>query len=299
MTDANARAAARKVDLLVLNAMAGDEFGASLARQRAWGLARCDLKDRLFGRRVEDLDPDQARAVRRMADGAGMGIACLSSGIGGSELGEGEAAFRAAVEPALARLVASIPILRPRLARLLWPAAADRDPAVPAAEWIARRHPWLLPLLRQAVSALAATGVQPVFENECGPCLVRSPADAADLVAAVGGGAKLIWDVQNLWQASGRLPRLEDYAVVRPHLAAIHLKGGRHGGDGGRLVHATGLAAAHWPILPILRAAVADGAISCICLNPSHGAPHPDPALRQDPLADLDFIRAAIPETRP
>ena len=56
-----------KVDLLVLNGMAGANLAASFSRQRSWGLTQCDLKDQVLGKRIEDLNAAEANDVAALA----------------------------------------------------------------------------------------------------------------------------------------------------------------------------------------------------------------------------------------
>jgi hypothetical protein len=50
----------------------------------------------------------------------------------------------------------------------------------------------------------------------------------------------------------------------------LHLKGGQAGPDG-NLEFASSLADATWPVIDIVRAAIGEGGIKVVCLNPSHG----------------------------
>ena len=113
--------------------------------------------------------------------------------------------------------------------------------------------------------------------------------DALDRPNAVA----LIWDVQNLWQM-GTFPSLDVYRMLKPLIGMIHVKGGRAEVPGGALVWKAGLEQASWPVVSILKAALADGVSHVICLNPSHGE-KPNGYV-ENTEANLQFLRDSIKE---
>lgn len=275
----------------MLNGMADADLSASLARQAEAGIRDLDLKDQCFGGAVEALDATGARRAAALAAMHGQRVHCLSTSCFGRHVEDGEAAFRTDLATVKRICAEVVPILRPRLVRLLACRCRDRAALADPPGKIARRHPWLAGLYREAVTAIAATGVVPVIENEVDGCILAKTADFHRLAALIGHPAlRFTWDVQNLWQEGGSPPDLATHAALAPLLANVHLKGGIAGADG-RLRWASPLAASSYPILAILRAVAASGTSPVICLNPPHGERRPGVDL--SPWTDLAWLRAA------
>jgi hypothetical protein len=108
-------------------------------------------------------------------------------------------------------------------------------------------------------------------------------------------GLSYTWDVQNMWQC-GTFPSLEVYAAVKPYLNYLHLKGGLAEGPERKLRWAAPLEQASWPVLAIVRRAIADRASPVICLNPSHGERRPGAAGPSDVERDIAFLRRNFEE---
>ena len=104
---------------------------------------------------------------------------------------------------------------------------------------------------------------------------------------------RLIYDVVNLWQM-GSFPRVAGYRRLAPVIGMLHLKGGRSDRPGGALRWRSHLDDASWPLRPILSACIAERRSPVICLNPPHGADHPD--YHWDHQRDLRFLRTNFPE---
>lgn len=258
----------------LLSTMAGPDFPEALRKQSALGLTLLDLKDGLWGQRIEEIDEATAWRASSLIEAEGLAVDCLSSSIGCISFKEGmtEATFRAACEPLVENIARTAVILRPRMVRLLLPAHLPRATGESAFAAMQRTAPWVVTVYRGWIDRLAATGAVPVLENEAHGCLFATPADIAAFFSALDHpAARYIWDVQNLWQM-GVFPSLDAYAQLKPYIASLHLKGGRADTPGGPLVTAAALEDASWPVLEVVRAVLADGVVAVICLNPSHGA---------------------------
>jgi hypothetical protein len=62
-----------KVLLTVLNAMAGADIERACAKMAEWGIRVLDLKDHVFGKAIEDLTEEEARAAALSTPGAAAG----------------------------------------------------------------------------------------------------------------------------------------------------------------------------------------------------------------------------------
>jgi len=262
---------------LALNGMIAGDLDQSLDRHRDLGLTSLDLKTDWSGSLIEHSDLAQVHRIRAAVVARTMTVHCLSTSIGNCAVDEDEPALVRRDED-LARLRGFIPILGPRLVRLILPRG---DAAVATDRRIVRRY-------RRWCEDLLGDGVAVVFENEIGQSIGRDPAltlrflDALDLRS----GVRVIWDVANQWQ-DGRYPSRADLDLLAPHLAMLHLKGGRWDDAGNRrYAWKAHLADSDWPVADLVRAAV-DHGIDTFCLNPPHGAT--PPGLHWDWTADLAF----------
>lgn len=281
-------------ELTMLNAMAGGAIEDSLARQRELGVRVLDLKNQVFDRSIEDLDPSAAERLAALVAEHGMRIQTLSTCIGLAAVELGEAAWRERFDPALARVEALVPILRPAQVRLLSPQSEHRDELTDAVSYLRAAQPWVLEWFAEAADRLVAAGTAPVLENEVGGNCIARPQEALDLLAAIGRPRlRLIWDVVNLWQM-GTYPSVAVYRQLSPVIAMLHIKGGRADRPGGVLRWRSSLAAASWPLREVLAAALRDGASPVLCLNPPHGAPHDDHPF--DTESDLRHLRSLCEE---
>jgi sugar phosphate isomerase/epimerase len=230
-----------------------------------------DLKDCIWGKSVTDLSPDDASRAADQLRWRGLGVYCLSTGIGFSDVGDGEAAWRARHEPTLDRTLGVASVLRPQVVRLLAPKWRDAPAGGAVMAAATRAHPWVGRAYGDLVDRIRTAGFGVTIENEVDRCVLRAPDDVAAFLEWVGPreGLFFTWDVQNLWQM-GTFPTLETYRALKPHIGGLHVKGGR--ADGGRsLAVASALEDASWPVVDIVREVVRDGAVRVICLNPSHG----------------------------
>lgn len=280
--------------LTVLNGMAGSDPAAAMDRLQAWGIDWLDLKDAWFGKRVEHWTTDESAQVGALAAARGLAVLSLSSSLGKDAIEGGEAAWRASLAP-LAGLVANARILRPRCIRLVAPSLARRAEEPEALAAIDRQS-WLMPALREAVDALAATGATVVFENESPGTVFGTPDEVLGFFARLDRpAARMIWDVGNWWHfGCSRLPTVADALALRHLVGVLHLKGGRSERPDGPLRWAAPLSRTSWDVAGVVRTVLAGGACGVICLNPPHGERSPD--LPCDYGDDLRYIRTTFPE---
>jgi len=283
------------VQLTVLNSMAGQDIEACMDQHVAWGLLVLDLKDRLFGKTVVQLDDREAEKIATMATDRNLSIHTLSTGLFHSDIEVGEGAFREKWMPIIDDAIRVAQILHPHQIRLLMAMTSLRAQVLDATVYMETQHPWVFDVYREAIDRIVSAGFGVVIENEVRDCLFAKPQevlaffdilDRSDVVS-------LIWDVQNFWQM-GTFPTLEVYEMLQPVIGMIHVKGGRAEVPGGPLVWKANLQDASWPVVNIIKQAIKDQVSSVICLNPSHGQ-KPDGYV-EDTQKNLQFLRDAIEE---
>jgi hypothetical protein len=254
-----------------------------------------DLKEAVYGHRVEDLEPADARRAAEAIHRHGMVVHTLSSQLFGGDIEQGQSAFAEACGRGLDRLLAVADILRPKVVRLLAAQSSAWSGQGDAGAYVSREHPWLLDRYRQAIDRIRGAGFEPMIENEVGSTLFRTPGDIVAFFDRLDrqGAVQLIWDVQNLWQV-GVFPSLAVYGQVEPLIGMLHLKGGQAETPNGPLAWKANLDEASWPVAGIVRAAIHAGVSPVMCINPSHGRARAgyDP----DPQRDLAFLRQSFPE---
>ncbi|MCG3181960.1 MAG: hypothetical protein BIFFINMI_04406 [Phycisphaerae bacterium] len=284
-----------RVRLTMLNSMAGDDFPLSLDRQKSWGVADLDLKDRIFGCGVLELTDTQARRAAQMIADRGQRVWCMSTQLFHDAIEKGEAHFRDHHLARVGRAVELADILRPHFIRLLSATTERRAGIAGAPGRLAREAPWLAAMYRQAIDRIASGGHLATIENETGGNILSNPAEVAELFELLDrpGKVSFTWDAQNMWQVSGQPPSVAIYDAMPPVLRFVHLKGGVAGPDG-RLQFRSSLADASWPVLDVVRRVVADGCSEVICLNPSHGPPPPGQGYVNHVEADMAFLREHV-----
>lgn len=281
--------------LTLLNSMAGNDIEACMDQHVAWDLRVLDLKNGLFGKGVAQLSRDEATKIAQMAKNRNLSIHTLSTGLFYSAVEDGEKAFREKWVPVLEDALQVAEILKPRQIRLLMATSSKRLDVLDSAVYLSAYHPWMFDVYREAIDRIVDAGFGAVIENEVHDCLFSRPQEILSFFDVLDrkDAVSLIWDVQNLWQM-GTFPSLDVYRMLKPVIGMIHVKGGLAEVSGGPLVWKAGLADASWPVLPILKAAIADGVSPVICLNPSHGE-KPEGYV-EDTVANLQFLRDSIEE---
>jgi len=278
----------------MLNSMAGSDLAVALDRHVQEGLEICDLKDGIFGRRLEDLSHDQLRSLADEISARSLKTYCVSTSLGDKDLALGQERWRQVNSEVLDRVLSAAEILKPALIRVI----AAKDTSRPQGgegnmKRVLVQYSWVAAAYDEIIGRINTEGYDVVLENEAHDCIITSPEDVRDLFAALNPDYRVryTWDVQNMWQMSTP-PSLEVLDKLLPLLGMLHLKGGRAGSDG-TLKDASSLADASWPVADIVRAAIESGRIEVICINPSHGteaAGFDGWAVARD---DLRFLRAA------
>lgn len=287
------------MELTMLNSMAGKDFPVALDRHVALGLRLVDLKDGIWGKKVEELDPGEAARAAALVRERGLSVHCLSTGLGWNDASIGELAWKENEGRMLGQVLRSAEVLGPRYVRIL----AARDSGGGAASRSSfgqtiKANPWLAGAYADLVLRIADAGLVACIENEARNCALAAPEDVVDffgfLRPLIGSTpCDYIWDVQNMWQM-GTFPSLAGYEKMRPFVRSIHLKGGR-AGTHQVLAEACGLRDASWPVLEIVREVRRVDRVEVICLNPSHGFRPPSYDVWGMVQDDIAFLRENFP----
>ena len=288
------------MELTMLSSMAGPDFPVALDRHVALGLRLVDLKDGLWGQKVEDINDGQAVHAAALIAERSLEVHCLSTALGWADVNLGERMWRAGQEQLLQRMLQVAAILQPRYVRVLAVRIGTNEQPVrwSYSETVAA-HPWMLVAYADLVQRINAAGFAVCIENECKHCALASPEDVVAFFAALrplirDGVCDYIWDVQNMWQM-GTFPSVSGYQALRPFLRLLHLKGGRADVNG-ILTEACGLRKASWPVLQILEEVRRAAEVSVICLNPSHGKRPLGYDIWQVVQDDIAFLRERLPD---
>lgn len=284
------------VNLTMLNGTAGSDFETAARRHAELGLKWLDLKDGLWGENINNLSLDHARRAADIAKAHGLKVFCFSTALCESELNAGEQAFRARHFKTLDHVLKLADILEPAYIRLI---SAKLNPfAGPESrmEIVERDFPWTFSVYREMVDRIVGSGRRALVENEITNVIFNRPEGILRFFEALERPGKVhyTWDAQNLWQ-EGVFPTLDVYHQLKPIIGCLHLKGGRTEGESKKLVHASTLQDASWPVLDIVHAAVADGVAPFICINPCHGKKAPGYDTWDVAKSDIAFLRKNIP----
>jgi len=250
-----------------------------------------DPKDCIFGKNIAGLADAENRQLDELLEQRRLKACCLSSGIFGEDVEEGEAFFRRQFDD-LENLLKTARVLNPRFIRLLAPQTRNRKELSDSIKYIHLHHPWLMDVFREAIDRINAAGFAPIIENECGSCIFSNPAEVLGFFDTLdrGGRVSFTWDVQNLWQM-GSFPSLETYIQFNPILGLLHVKGGQFQEGSRALVFSSTLQDASWPVADIVQRVVEDGTSPFICLNSSHGTRKPGYDYDDVIARDLAFLR--------
>lgn len=286
-----------QVKMAMLNSMAAQDFVESLDKQQRWGITELDLKDRIFEKSVIELTDAEASRAKEEISRRGMSVYCMSTQLFHDDMEKGESHFREHHLAKIGETLRIARILKPAVIRLLSARSGVRQTFSSSLEHIARHHPWLPPLYREAVDSLQDAGFAVTIENECRDDMFSSPEEIIGFFQLLDrqGKVSFTYDVQNLWQM-GTYPSLDVYRALSGLIGYFHLKGGQSLEPGGELVWKSALEDAAWPVLEMTRQVVRDGISPVICLNPSHGQRKEDYDYDGIVERDLDFIRKHIPE---
>lgn len=166
----------------------------------------------VWGKNVLALSDDEVRRVAAALAERGVRVATIASPIGkigiGDEFGPHLEAFRRAL--AIAHELAAPAI---RIFSFYIPEGDNPD----------RHRPEVLRRLEALVRAVEGSGVRLLHENEKG-IYGDTPARCLDLLSAIDDpNLGAIWDPANFVQVGVR-PHTEGFPMLRPYIAAIHIK---------------------------------------------------------------------------
>jgi sugar phosphate isomerase/epimerase len=285
-----------KTQLTILNSMASADFEESMRLHREWGLHWVDLRDAIYGRRVEELDLAAAREAKRYLDDLGLEVHCVSTNVFVEQVAHGEAVFREQLQT-LEKVMELCAILQPRLVRLNAADFAQRSADANSVRVIKDHYPWLVDVYRDGIDMVAAHGIVPTIENEAFDTSLSKPEEFVEFFQWLDrpGTAALTWDVQNQW-SSGVFPSIAVYRQLKPFMRYYHVKGGQAEPGSSKLAWNVALEDASWPVVEITSAVVEDGVSPVICLNQAqHGAQKDGYDYDGMVKRDLDFLRASVP----
>ena len=185
-----------------------DEQVNTLARE---GMRWLDLRS-AWGKNVLDLSHEELAAFKASIDAAGIRVSSIGSPIGKIPISD-------PFPPHLARFKRAVEIAHyletPFVRVFSFFIPPGDDPMVYADEVLAR----MAALAREAETA----GITLLHENEKG-IFGDTPARCAQILAAVGSPAlRAVWDPANFVECGVR-PFTEGYALLRPYIAAVHVK---------------------------------------------------------------------------
>lgn len=152
--------------LTLLNNMAGRYFEPALDTHVAWGVELLDLKECIYGKSIADFTLDEARRAAGQIAARELKVYAFSTHLFGSEVEEGEEAFRKRSLDPLAHVLELARILKPAFIRLLGAQTRRRKDLPDAVAYLQAALSWVLPAYRQAVDAIHAAGFRCCIENE-------------------------------------------------------------------------------------------------------------------------------------
>lgn len=288
-------------EITILNDLISPDFRTSLDVQKSWGIRVLDLRHHIFGKDLAGLTEDEAKRAAEWIAEREMTVYCMSTGVFLHDIELGAEAFASKYDRQLEHLLRIADILRPRVFRLLSAKSSLRHTFADSAEYLRRRHPWVVPMYREAVDRIAGAGFPVTIENEVNGCIWSTPGEIAAFFRELDrpGKASLTFDVQNLWKM-GTYPTMEVYRELAPLIGYYHLKGGQSAVPGDRaLAWKSALEDADWPVAEMTRQVAADGVVEAICLNPSHGESKPGYDYGDLDKRNYEYVRrllASVPE---
>jgi sugar phosphate isomerase/epimerase len=258
--------------LTMLNSMAGSDFNQSLDTHVEWGLEALDLKDRIWGKPLLQLSAQEAQEACQAIQERGLYVYCMSTDLFHDDIERGEHYFQERHVARIDKALEVAAILKPTVIRLLSAKSEKRSEFTDSISYIHHNAPWLIPMYREAIDRIAAAGFEVTIENECERNLMSTPEEILAFFKEIDrpNNTYFTYDVQNLWQM-GTFPSIEAYRRLKPLIGYFHLKGGRTGDNGDKLVWRSSLEDASWPVAQLTKQVIADGVSKVICLNPSHG----------------------------
>jgi hypothetical protein len=284
------------IELTMLTEMISSDLEEAIPELKRIAIGWLDLKGGIFGKSIENLDPQDAERLAHLLEDTETRAYCFSSVLGHRNVSRvSESEFRGELLTGVSRIVETAKFVQPQLVRLLGCAFDGRKNWEDANDYLERHAPWVYSAYQEAVDVLADAKLTVTVENEPGSIFGTS-AETVGFFDRLGRGGKAFftWDVQNMWQ-SGTYPTIEVYDRLRPTTNYVHLKGGKGTPESPRVMaYRSLLEDAGWPVKQIVQRVIDDGVSPVLCLNCSHGGPAED-----YPLADIwGTPRVAAEEAR-
>src|SRR5690606_36441981 len=108
-------------------------------------------------------------------------------------------------------------VLKPKVVRLLSARSSKRDTYRDSLEYMKAKHPWVIPMYREAVDRIYSAGFQVTIENEAKKCIWSKPHAIVGFYHEMSRSNKvsLTFDVQNIW-IEGTFPTMEVSRQLQP-----------------------------------------------------------------------------------
>ena len=281
-------------ELTILNSMASVDFDQAVAIHKEWNLNWTDLRDNIWGKRVEELTVEEAiRAHETLAE-VGLGVACLSTGIFFEDVRRGPEIFREHLDR-VPQVLGVADELQPRMIRLIAGQLPALERGRSATEALREEFPWVIDTYREAIDLIEERGHRATIENEAFECFLSDTDDFLRFFEWLDRpNVKLTWDINNQW-ATGRFPTISDYDSLREIVGYFHLKGGQAATGSSKLAWNCALEDSDYDVREITQRVVDDGTSPVICLNPSqHGDAKPSYDYSRLAQRDLTYLRGSV-----
>jgi hypothetical protein len=279
----------------MLNSMPSSNFEESLDLMKAWGVIALDLKDNIFGKRVNDLTIIEAEKVAAMARERGQYVYCLSTTIFQDDIEKGETEFTKLHGKRIEEVSTVASILKPKVIRVLSAQSSKRISFNDSINYLVEHHPWVFDLYQSTIERFDGEGFTTMIENDPTNNLFGAPKEILSFFEKINcfGKSKFTYDAQNLW-CMGIFPSMKVYEQLKPIMGYLHVKGGIKDSESNELKWQSSLEDASWPVQEMSSQAVADGVTPVICLNPSHGEVKPGYNYENIVKRDLDFMKLIL-----
>jgi sugar phosphate isomerase/epimerase len=282
--------------LTILSSLAGPDFEPALDRHVAWGIKNLDLHDAIYGKSVMDLTEAQAQRAAEALARRDLHVHALGTTLFQEQVEAGERVFREGHAARVEQVLRVAQILKPRRIDLRAACTERRREVASAVAYIEAQRPWLLPLYREAASAIRAAGFDAGIANHADHCILATPAEVLAFFAALDHAQiDFVFDPVDFWRM-GTMPTPEACQPLAHLVGVCAVKGGLADRRSGSLCWRCGLADASWPVTPITRSVLSAGRCAAVSLKTPHG--HRKLGYDYHDLAarDVQFLHAQFPE---
>jgi len=204
------------------------DFEEAVRASVAAGAAGLELRGRLFGKSITQVDDDDVARIRAVCRRHGIEVAVIGSPVGKCSLDDpGERAQHQSTFTRMAQLAGALgtPFIR---GFALWRPGRTRETDAERPDLDAFL-PSIVAFLDPIIATAEREGVRFCLETE-GATLVGTGAEAGQVMDALGRPAALgvAWDVNN-GLSCGELPHPDGYAPIRDRVYHVHVKPNRSG----------------------------------------------------------------------